>query len=261
MDPIGLFSAVQPPAPADDELAQICQGARERVAAAKGQPSRHRRPRAFALGGGVVAAAASAAIALLASNAAYSGATLRSFVTAAYSVRPDGSGTIIVTIKELRDPTALQRALTADGVHALVRYIGERNVSGTYHGVSYDGSSPECQYLNLHTLPAGGGLGLGPGPASGHRPAGQGRAGLGLQGVRAVRGAAGRGALERMAGAVFWIRPSELPKGSVVFIEDGQSITSIDLLASGKLPRCVPTKPPTPAQIVDPQDPSSWTKG
>jgi hypothetical protein len=241
MDPIELFSAVQPPAPPDDELAQICQRARARVAAVNGQSPRRRRPLAFALGGGgLVAGAAAAAVALLASNAANPSATLRSFVTAAYTVRPGSSGTIIVTIKELRNPAALQRALTADGVHALVRYIGERTVSGTYHGVSYNGSSPVCRYLDLHYLPAG--------------------AALGLQAAHVVRGAAGRRSLERAADEVFWIRPSELPKGSVVFIEDSQNIIGVDLLASGNLPRCVPTKPPTPAQIVDPQDPSSWPK-
>jgi hypothetical protein len=57
--------------------------------------------------------------------------------------------------------------------------------------------------------------------------------------------------------ALFWIRPSAMPKGTVVFIQDSYSrqgsIAGIDLLTSGKLPRCVPVKPPTPQQIVSPQ--------
>ncbi len=143
-------------------------------------------------------------------------------------MRPDQDGTITVTIKQLQDPADLQRALAADGVPALVRYIPARNVSGTYHGTTYNGISPVCQYLNLPLVPGSQSGAVGPGMSS--------------------------------AGSVFWIRPSALPKGSVVFIQDstggpgsGGTIASIDLLTSSKLPRCVPAKPPSPQQIVSPQ--------
>jgi hypothetical protein len=230
MDQLAMFSTVKPMAPADDDVAPMCESARDRMAAAYRESPRHRRRRfAFALTGGslLAAGAAAAAVTLLAGNPAHQDSSLRSFVTAAYTVRPDQGGTVTVTIKQLQDPAGLQRALTADGVPALVRYIPARNVSGTYGGTTYNGISPVCQYLNLPRVP--GMLSKAVGPANGN------------------------------AGTVFWIRPSALPKGSVVFIQDspgwpgsGGSIAGIDVLRSGKLPRCVPVKPPSPQQIVSP---------
>jgi hypothetical protein len=228
MDEVALFSTVRPTAPADDEVATMYERARDRVAVAYREPPRRRRRLfAFALAGGSLLAAGAATVTLLAGNAGHPGTSLRSFVTAAYAVRPDQDGTITVTIKQLQDPAGLQRALTADGVHALVRYIPARNVSGTYHGTTYNGISPVCQYLNLPLVPASqsGGVGLA----------------IGSLGA-------------------FSIRPSALPKGSVVFIQDspggsgsGGNIASINVLTSGNLPRCVPVKPPSPQQIVSPQ--------
>jgi hypothetical protein len=94
---------------------------------------------------------------------------------------------------------------------------------GTYHGTTYSGVSPVCQYNNLHRSTAESkAVGL---PIGGN--------------------------------ALFWIRPGAMPQGTVVFIQDSLSkhgnIASIDLLTSGTLPRCVPAKPPTPQQIVSPQ--------
>jgi hypothetical protein len=208
-------------------VAAVCDRARGRVAAAFAErPPRHRRRFAFALaGGGLLAAgAAAAAVALSAGNAAHPGAPLRSFVTAAYTVRPGQDGTITVTIKQLQDPAGLQRALAADGVPALVRYIPVRNMSGTYDGQSYSGVSPVCQYFGLPRATGSEFKAVGP-----------------------VLGGSGG----------LWIRPSAMPEGTVVFIQDSPgrlgNIVGIDLLTSGKLPRCVPVKPPTPQQIVSPQ--------
>jgi hypothetical protein len=226
MDQVALFSDVRPAPPADDDVAMVCDRTRDRVAAAFQDPPRRRRRRlAFALtGGGVLAAGAAAtAVTLLTGNAAPPASSLRSFVTAAYTVRPHQDGTITVTIKQLKDPAGLQRALAADGVPALVRYVPDRFVSGTYHGISYSGVSPVCQYGNL--------------PRATAEP----------KAVGLVIG----------GGGLFWIRPSAMPKGTVVFIQDSLSkhgnIAGIDLLTNGKLPRCVPAKPPTPEQIVSPQ--------
>jgi hypothetical protein len=227
MDQVALFSDVRPAAPADDDVAAVCDRARDRVAAAfQDTRPRHRRRFAVALaGGGLLAAGATAAAVILpAGGPAGSGAPLRSFVTAAYTVRPGQDGTITVTIKQLQDPAGLQRALTADGVPALVRYIPVRNLSGTYHGQTYSGASPVCQYNGLPLV----------------REAG-------INAVGSVFG----------GGGALWIRPSAIPKGAVVFIQDSPSqsgsIVGIDLLTSSKLPRCVPVKPPTPQQIVSPQ--------
>ncbi|HEY2518943.1 MAG TPA: hypothetical protein VGJ19_02455 [Streptosporangiaceae bacterium] len=229
MDQVALFSDVRPAPPADDDVATVCDRTRDRVAAAfqETPPGRRRRRRfAFGLaGGGVLAAgAATAAVTLLAGNAAPPGGSLRSFVTAAYTVRPGQDGTITVTIKQLQDPAGLQRALAADGVPALVRYVPDRFLSGTYHGTTYSGVSPVCQYFNL------------PRAASAESKA-----------VGLVTG----------GGGLFWIRPSAMPKGTVVFIQDSLSkqgnIAGIDLLTSSKLPPCVPVKPPTPQQIISPQ--------
>jgi len=232
MDQLTLFAEVQPALPADDEVVATCERARGRMEAAYGEgPHRRRRRRsAFALAGaGLLAAGASAAgVTVLAGSPAHSGTSLRTFVTADYIVRPAQDGTITVTIKELEDPAGLQRALAADGVNALVRYIPARNVSGTWHGSTYNGISPVCVYNNLPLLPGDGANAVGPD--------------VGRQ------------------GEVFWIRPSALPKGAVVFIEDtpggpgsGGNIFGIDVLKNSKLPRCVPLKPPTPQQIVSPQ--------
>ena len=235
MDQVTLFFDVRPAAPADDDVAAVCDRARDRVTAAfQEPPPRHRRRFAFALAGaGLLAAgAAAAAVTLSAGSPAQPGAPLRSFVTAAYTVRPGQDGTITVTIKELQDPAGLQRALAADGVPALVRYVPVRNLSGTYHGQTYSGVSPVCQYY---------GLPLATGAESK-------AVGLALDGG-------------------FWIRASAMPKGTVVFIQDspGKSanIAGIDLLTSSKLPRCVPVKPPTPQQIVSPQagQPAGSPKG
>jgi hypothetical protein len=226
MDQVELFSDVRPAAMADDDVAVVCDRARDRVAAAfEERPSRHRRRFAFALaGGGLVAAGAAAgAVALSAGNTTHPGAPLRSFVTAAYTVRPGQDGVITVTIKQLQNPAGLQRALAADGVPALVRYIPVRNISGTYHGQNYSGVSPVCQYGSLP------------------RAAGAEYKAVGLA----------------LGGGGFWIRPSAMPKGTVVFIQDSPgrlgNIAGIDLLTSSKLPRCVPVKPPAPQQIVSPQ--------
>ena len=238
MDQVALFSDVRPAAPADDDVAAVCDRARDRVAAAFGDNRpRHRRRLAVALaGGGLLAAGATAAaVTQSAGRPAGTGVPLRSFVTAAYTVRPGQGGTITVTIKQLQDPAGLQRALAADGVPALVRYIPVRNLSGTYDGQTYSGVSPVCQYNGLPLV----------------RNAG----------VNAVGSVFG-------GGGALWIRPSAIPKGAVVFIQDspgGQSgsIVGIDLLTSSKLPRCVPVKPPTPQQIVSPQagQPAGSTPG
>jgi hypothetical protein len=227
MDQVALFSEVRPAAPADDDVAAVCDRARDRITAAFQETRpRHRRRFAFAVaGGGLLAAgAAAAALALSAGGPAHPGAPLRSFVTAAYTVRPGQDGTITITIKELKDPAGLQRALAADGIPALVRYVPVRNLSGTYHGQTYSGVSPVCQYYGLPLA-----------------------AGAEFKAVGPVVG----------GGGLFWIRPSAMPKGTVVFIQDSPgklgNIAGIDLLTSSKLPRCVPVKPPTPQQIVSPQ--------
>lgn len=229
MDQLAMFATVRPTTPAGDDVATMCEPARDRLAGAYRESPHRRRRFAFALASGALLAAggAAAAVSLLGGHAAQDN-SLRAFVTAAYTVRPAPDGTIIVTIKQLEDPAGLQRALTADGVPALVRYIPARNVSGTYRGTTYNGISPVCQYDNLPLVPTSQFSAVGPSNAS--------------------------------FGSAFWIRPSALPKGAVVFIEDspggpgsGGNIAGIDVLSSTKLGRCTPVKPPTPQQIVSPQ--------
>ena len=228
MDQVALFSDVRPASLADDEVATICDGARDWVTAAfQDAPPRRRRGRfVLALAGGAVlaAGAVTAALILPAGGAPPSGGSLRTFDTAAYTVRPRQNGTITVTIKQLQDPAGLQRALAADGARALVRYVPTRKVSGTWHGTTYNGQSPVCQYYGLS---------------------------------RSAAESKATGLVVGDIGGLFWIRPSAMPKGTVVFIQDslinGGNIAGIDLLTSSKLPRCVPVKPPTPQQIVSPQ--------
>jgi hypothetical protein len=73
---------------------------------------------------GIVAAAMFAAIALLAS----SHQSRQGIQLAAWTVVKHTDGTVGVTIRELRDPTGLQRKLRADGVPASVIFGGQPNV-------------------------------------------------------------------------------------------------------------------------------------
>ena len=70
------------------------------------------------------AAAAAAACAAIVAPALVPAGSPGAFVTAAWAVQPNPDGTVTVSIKEFRDPAALQRDLRADGIPAIVRTDG-----------------------------------------------------------------------------------------------------------------------------------------
>lgn len=80
---------------------------------------RHRRQAAGAAGAAVVAALALAIFAILPASRP---ASVR---LAAWTVTTEPSGIVAVTIRDLRDPAGLQRALQAHGVPATVRFHSE----------------------------------------------------------------------------------------------------------------------------------------
>ena len=227
MDQVELFSTVRPPTPAEDDVDRMCEQARERVTAEYRRPARRRRRTiALALSGAGLAAAGAAVVVMAVlpgGNArprtpAASRSTLQPFVAAHYTVRAHQGGTVTVTVTvgQLRDPAGLQRALAKEGVRALVRSIPGRSVSRTDHGITHTDVFPACDYPGLAVEPPSVAIkALLPqpnGPTPGH---------------------------------VFTIRPSAMPKGSVVFIQTGL-YDHIELLANGKLPPCVPSTPPAP---------------
>jgi hypothetical protein len=122
MDEIRMVTALRPGPPADAE--KIRQRARRRLEVAlagagpyrRGGLSRYRRR--LVLGAAAAAAAVGAVVAVPAVLPGSAG----SIVTKAWAVTRSPDGTITVTIKQtLRDQTALQRALRAEGVPAYVR--------------------------------------------------------------------------------------------------------------------------------------------
>lgn len=227
MDQIALFSTVRPAPPAGDDVAAMCERARERVTAEYRRPARRRGwTIALALSGAALAAAGAAVVvtAVLPGGSARprtpaaSRSPLQPFVAAHYTVQPhhDGTVTVTITVGQLRDPAGLQRALAKEGVRALVRSIPGRSVSRTDHGITHTDVFPACDYPGLAVEP--------PSVA-----------------IKALPPQPNGPTLEH----VFTIRPSAMPKGSVVFIQTGL-YDHIELLANGKLPPCVPSTPPSP---------------
>ena len=139
MNEITMFRTLRPEPPADTDL--MLSAARDRLAAAAGAPARRESwPRwRLPAAGGIVAAAVSATVA--ASIVVSSGppgvrpSHTGTAVTAAWVVHKDPSGSVTVWIRQLTDPSGLQRALEADGVRSFVRGIAEQYQ--TVDGVTY----------------------------------------------------------------------------------------------------------------------------
>jgi len=85
----------------------------------RGQAIRRHRRRVRAVTGAVAAAAAAA---VLVAVAALPGSRPAPVQLTAWTVSTEPSGTVAVTIRDLRDPAGLQRALRAHGVPAIVRF-------------------------------------------------------------------------------------------------------------------------------------------
>jgi hypothetical protein len=150
MDEITLFKTLQPPPTVDAD--RIREAARARLDSALNGllgdspgPARTppRRRRRLALAAGAVAVAAGAAIAVPAILPAHDTGSL---VTAAWAVQRNTNGTITVSVRQLRDPAGLERALRAEGVPAYVRYIPEIVVIGKGNS---EFEYPECGYNSL----------------------------------------------------------------------------------------------------------------
>jgi hypothetical protein len=229
MDQITLFTAVRPAAPADDDMATICERARERVTAEyRRPPRRRRRTIAVALSGaGLAAGAAVLVIAAFPGGNARPGAPagsrsgVGSFVTAAYTIQRNPGGTVTVTIRQmLGNPAGLQQALAKDGVPALVRYIPYKTVTRRDHGHTDTAAYPACEYQG----------GLPTEPRS-------------ITNKAILPPPSHTGSSNTPPPWVFTIHPSAMPKGSVVYIETGPAWKAT-LLTNSRLPRCVPAGPP-----------------
>jgi hypothetical protein len=141
MDEITMFRTLRPEPPADADV--MLSAARGRLAAAAGAPApRESWPRwRLPAAGGIVAAVASAAVAAsMVVSAGPPGVRpshtgTGTVVTAAWVVHKDPSGSVTVWIRQLTDPSGLQRALEAGGVRAFVRGIVEQYQ--TVDGVTY----------------------------------------------------------------------------------------------------------------------------
>jgi hypothetical protein len=127
VDEITLFAELAPAQSRGTE--QMQARARARLDAALAGPGARTgagpatvRPRRRRLVLGMAAAGAAAAAAVVTPIVAPGGGAT-AFATADYSVQPHPDGTFTVTIKQLRDPAGLQRALRADGIAAYVRYL------------------------------------------------------------------------------------------------------------------------------------------
>jgi hypothetical protein len=130
MDEITTLRQLRPAAP-PAELEAMGMTARERFMAGRGSRRARQRWRLPVLAGGLTAAAAVAAAAALVLTSgpgavpgqhAAAGHT-RSVVTAAWTVRENGDGTVTIYLQEYANPAGLQQTLQADGVNAIVRQI------------------------------------------------------------------------------------------------------------------------------------------
>jgi hypothetical protein len=101
-----------------EPFAGVRMGAPVDAVVTRGQAIRRRR-RVQAITG---AAAAVAAAAVLAAVAALPSGRLAAVNLTAWTVITEPTGTVAVTIRDLRDPAGLQRALRAHGVPATVRF-------------------------------------------------------------------------------------------------------------------------------------------
>jgi hypothetical protein len=90
----------------------------------RGHVVRTRRRLPF-LAAALTVAAAAAAVTVLPSHANHHGAHQPGIQLAAWTVVRQPDGAIKVTIRELRDPSGLQRRLRADGVPASVTFFGQ----------------------------------------------------------------------------------------------------------------------------------------
>jgi hypothetical protein len=116
------------------ELEAMRSGARERFVAGTVARRSNQRWRFSVLAGGLtaaVAASVTASLVLTSGSAAIPaqhdtaghGGTV---VTAAWTVREDSDGTVTIEMRQYADPAALQQALRADGINAIVRSIPYR---------------------------------------------------------------------------------------------------------------------------------------
>jgi hypothetical protein len=138
------------PVPPPAELEAMRMTARERfLAGTRSRPARQRWRLPVLAGGLTVTAAAAAAALVLTSGP---GAVPRqhgtaghtaSVVTDAWTVREDAAGTVTIDVRQYADPAALQRALRADGINAIVLPIPSvlRTVGNKTARV------PACNYL------------------------------------------------------------------------------------------------------------------
>jgi hypothetical protein len=85
---------------------------------------------------GLAMTAAMASVLVLALTALVPGHGIRAARLAAWTVAEQPHGTVVVTIRELRDPRGLQRTLRADGVPATVNFMNQNPIACLYYPVS-----------------------------------------------------------------------------------------------------------------------------
>lgn len=248
MDEITMFAEMKPEAPTRGR--QLREAARARLIAEIGA-ERGRRwpgtPGLSTLGGlltgdgtgrrwrvavavGAAAAAAATATAVVVpgsgtpvtARSPHNSAAARpgSIVTADWTVRRESNGIVTLTLKEWKatNPAALQRALRAEGVRAIVGAIPKKSLIVDGQTVYYAG----CSYRNLDTAPAN----VQNAVIRQHLPSGN------KQDVEWI------------------INPSAMPPGSTLLVEAGPGTQDtfqfpLQVLERGRPPVCVPTSPAT----------------
>jgi hypothetical protein len=142
------------PAPSAAGLEEMRSAARERfVAGTRSRRARHRWGLPVLAGGlaAAVAATGAAALALTGGPVAVPQHVTghnQSVVTAAWTVREDAGGTVTVYLRQYADPAALQQALRADGINAIVRAIPV-----TYPTTTPPFTRPVCMYALTSMAP------------------------------------------------------------------------------------------------------------
>jgi hypothetical protein len=244
MDEISMFAELRPAPPADADADAIRAAVRGRLTSvlSEADPAAHGRRRSpvrprVLIGGGLVAAATVAAITV----PVWLPGAGNSVLAKAWAVERNNDGTVTIKVsQQFNDPAGLQRALTADGITAIVtlhREITGENAGGGY---SYD----ECDYLHLDYAP---------------------------QAVQDAVVAEGKNTVSSPPSVfddypTFVLHPAAMPAGSALLIAAWRSSDGISLgvmeptvLRTDKPPVCTPTPKPMlgPAPGVVPGQPPS----
>jgi hypothetical protein len=194
------------------------------------------RRRMSILAGGLTAAAAAttaAAVVLAGGPGAVPGqhaaGHARTVVTAAWTVREDADGTVIIYLRQYANPAGLQQTLRADGINAIIRQVPSR----TYTLFKRTLKLPACRYAATSNAPP------------------------------AVQAAVVTLTLPRQGGLAYIIHPDAMPQGSALFLaflpgvravakNDNTGIIAIPpaVLNNDTVPACVPLTRIMPSSVL-----------